>query len=37
MKKKLLVSVLLLAMVSSVLTGCGGEEKQEEPEEIVYL
>ena len=37
MKKKLLVSVLLLAMVSSVLTGYGGEEKQEEPEEIVYL
>lgn len=37
MKKKLLVSVILLAMGSSVLTGCGGGEKQEEPEEIVYL
>lgn len=37
MKKKLLVSVLLFAMGASVLSGCGGEEKQEEPEEIVYL
>lgn len=37
MKKKLLVSALLFAMGASVLTGCGGGEKQEEPEEIVYL
>ena len=31
MKKKLLVSALLFAMGASVLTGCGGGEKQEEP------
>ena len=37
MKKKLIAFLGVVAMLMGTLTGCGGEEKPKEPEEIVYL
>lgn len=37
MKKKLIAFLGVAAMLMGTLTGCGGEEKPKEPEEIVYL
>lgn len=37
MQKKLLAFASVVAILAGTLTGCGGEEKTKEPEEIVYL